>query len=440
MPMDFRSRASERRVAPQLAVQDPAYSVVASLSRMSPESQLEILTANAVDVQVREELLAKLRLGRPLRVKAGFDPTSPDIHLGHTLVLQRMRLFQDLGHIGVLVVGDFTARIGDPTGKSVTRPRLTAAEVERNAETYKSQAFKVLDPARTEVRQNSEWLDKLGTTGMVELAASYSLARMLERDDFKRRFHEGRTISLHELLYPLLQAQDSVALAADVELGGTDQLFNLLVARTLMRERGLSPQIVLTTPILEGLEARLVDGALVGEKMSKSLGNYVGVTEPPGEMFGKIMSISDDLMWRYYRLLSKKEPRELVELHHDVTSGAVHPKAAKVALAKEIVTRFHSAEAASEAAAEFDRVFSQGALPDDIEEKTTGIKGPMPLVRALVDTGLCASNSEARRLIAQGGVSVDQSKVSDAQQTLAPGRHLLRVGKRRMCYLIVEPV
>jgi tyrosyl-tRNA synthetase len=406
---------------------------------MKPEAQLEILTAPVVELQdlLKQELLAKLRLGRPLRVKAGFDPTAPDIHLGHTLVLQQMRRFQDLGHVGVLVVGDFTARIGDPTGKSATRPRLTAAEVARNAETYKAQAFKVLDPARTEVRLNSEWLDPLGAVGLIELAASYPLARMLEREDFKKRFHEGRTISLHELLYPLLQAQDSVALLADVELGGTEQLFNLLVGRTLMRERGLEPQVVLTTPILEGTDARLVDGKLTGEKMSKSLGNYVGVTEAPGEMFGKLMSITDDLMWRYYELLSTRPAAEIGALHRDVISGSVHPKAAKVALAKEIVARFHDTKAADEAAAEFDRVFSQGALPEDIAERTLAEKGPVAVVKALVDTELCASNSEARRLIAQGGVSVDQAKVTDVQQQLSPGRYLLRVGKRRLCYVTV---
>jgi tyrosyl-tRNA synthetase len=386
---------------------------------------------------LKQELLAKLRLGRPLRVKAGFDPTAPDIHLGHTLVLQQMRRFQDLGHVGVLVVGDFTARIGDPTGKSTTRPRLTAEEVARNAETYKAQAFKVLDPARTEVRLNSEWLDPLGSVGLIELAASYPLARMLEREDFKKRFHEGRTISLHELLYPLLQAQDSVALLADVELGGTEQLFNLLVGRTLMRERGLEPQVVLTTPILEGTESRVIDGKLTGDKMSKSLGNYVGVTEPPGEMFGKLMSITDDLMWRYYGLLSTRSAAEIAALRRDVSSGSVHPKAAKVALTKEIVARFHDAKAADEAAAEFDRVFSQGALPDEIAEKTLEEKGPVAVVKALVDSELCASNSEARRLIAQGGVSVDQAKVTDVQQQLSPGRYLLRVGKRRLCYVTV---
>jgi tyrosyl-tRNA synthetase len=406
---------------------------------MTPEAQLEILTAPVVELQdlLKQELLAKLRLGRALRVKAGFDPTAPDIHLGHTLVLQQMRRFQDLGHVGVLVVGDFTARIGDPTGKSATRPRLTAEEVARNAETYKAQAFKVLDPARTEVRLNGEWLDPLGAVGLIELAASYPLARMLERDDFKKRFHEGRTISLHELLYPLLQAQDSVALLADVELGGTDQLFNLLVGRTLMRERGLEPQVVLTTPILEGTDGRVVDGRLQGEKMSKSLGNYVGVTEPPGEMFGKLMSITDDLMWRYYELLSTRPAPEIAALRRDVASGSVHPKAAKVGLAKEIVARFHDTKAADEAAAEFDRVFSQGALPEDIAEKTLGEKGPVAVVKALVDAELCASNSEARRLIAQGGVTVDQAKVTDLQQQLAPGRYLLRVGKRRLCYVTV---
>jgi tyrosyl-tRNA synthetase len=406
---------------------------------MTPEAQLELLTAPVVELQdlLRQELLAKLRLGRPLRVKAGFDPTAPDIHLGHTLVLQQMRRFQDLGHVGVLVVGDFTARIGDPTGKSTTRPRLSADEVARNAETYKAQAFKVLDPARTEVRTNSEWLDPLGAVGLIELAASYPLARMLEREDFKKRFHEGRTISLHELLYPLLQAQDSVALLADVELGGTEQLFNLLVGRTLMRERGLEPQVVLTTPILEGLDARLIEGKLVGDKMSKSLGNYVGVTEAPGEMFGKLMSISDDLMWRYYELLSNLPPVERARLRREVTQGSVHPKAAKVALAKEIVARFHDTAAADAAAAEFDRVFAHGALPEEIAEKTLVDKGPVAVVKALVDSELCTSNSEARRLIAQGGVSVDQTKVTDLLQQLPSGRHLLRVGKRRLCYVTV---
>ena len=299
---------------------------------MTLDEQLKLLTGPVVDLHVLAELKSKLErsraTGKPLRVKAGFDPTAPDIHLGHTVVLQQMRRFQELGHLALLVVGDFTARIGDPTGKSATRPPLSPEQIELNAKSYQAQAFKVLDRDRTEVRFNSEWLSALGTAGTIELLASYTLARIMERDDFKRRWDEGRSIALHELAYPLLQGQDSVALAADVELGGTDQLFNLLVGRTLMRERGMEPQVVMTTPILEGLDARLVDGKLVGEKMSKSLGNYVGVTEPPKELFGKLMSVSDELMWRYYQLLSSRSAAEVAALRGG------HPKQAKVALAK----------------------------------------------------------------------------------------------------------
>ena len=406
---------------------------------MDLQAQLALLTAPTVDLHVREELLAKLegsqKSGKPLRVKAGFDPTSPDLHLGHTVVLQQLRRFQDLGHTALLVVGDFTARLGDPTGKSVTRPPLSEAQVRANAETYQTQAFKVLDPARTEVRYNGEWLNALGAYGLVELAGSYSLARILERDDFKRRFRSGVEISLHELLYPLLQGYDSVALVADIELGGTDQLFNLLVGRTLMRERGLAPQVVMTTPILEGLDARLVEGQLVGEKMSKSLGNYVGVTEPPREMFGKLMSISDDLMWRYYALLTRRAPADLAARRASVAAGTLHPKAAKVDLAREIVGRFHSEAEALAAAAEFERVFSKGALPEQIDlfQLPTA---PVGVVAALVHCKLSDSNSDARRKIAAGAVSVEQERCTDAQRTLGPGKHLLRVG-RRFAYLVV---
>ncbi len=407
---------------------------------LAPKEQLAAVTAHAVDVQVEAELLAKLeksvKTGQPLRVKAGFDPTSPDIHLGHTVVLQQMRRFQDLGHLAVLIVGDFTALIGDPTGKSATRPKLSADAVAKNAATYQAQAFKVLDRERTEVRFNSEWLAPLGTAGLIELAATYPLARMMERDDFKRRWEEGRSIALHELLYPLLQAQDSVALRADVELGGTDQLFNLLVGRQLMRERGQEPQVVLTSPILEGLEAKVVDGALVGEKMSKSLGNYIGVNEPAKEIFGKVMSITDDLMWRYYALLSRLPGPELAALKQAVAAGTTHPKAAKIQLAKELAARFAGAADAEAAAAEFDRVFSRGALPDQIDEKT--VAGPTTLLKALVDTGLLTSNSEVRRLVSQGGVTLDDAKIEDATEPLAPGKHLVRLGKRRFCYVIVK--
>jgi tyrosyl-tRNA synthetase len=405
----------------------------------TPREQLAIVTEHAVDVQVEAELLEKLersaKTGKPLRVKAGFDPTSPDIHLGHTVVLRQMRRFQDLGHIAVLVVGDFTARIGDPTGKSTTRPKLSAEEIAHNAATYQHQAFKVLDPSRTEVRFNSEWLATLGSVGLIELAASYPLARMMEREDFKTRWETGRSIALHELLYPLLQAQDSVALEADIELGGTDQLFNLLVGRHLMRERGLAPQIVMTSPILEGLDAKLEGGKIVGEKMSKSVGNYVGVNEPAKEIFGKLMSITDDLMWRYYELLSSLPASEIAALRVKVQMGEVHPKAAKQQLGLEIAGRFAGESEAAAALAEFERVFAKGALPDTIEEKA--LAGPTTLLKALVDTGLVSSNGEGRRLIAQGGVTLDGNRQEDGNAALPAGKHLVKLGKRRFCYLVV---
>ena len=414
------------------------------LRRATPDEQFAEVTRATVDLQVADELRSKLRRAyereQPLIVKAGFDPNRPDLHLGHTLLLTRMRRFQDFGHEVVFLIGDFTAMIGDPSGKNVTRPALSREEVLANAETYKTQVFKVLDPERTKIRFNSEWLDALGTEGTVRLAAHWPLARMLERDDFKTRFREGRSISMHELLYPLFQGYDSVALKADVELGSTDQLFNLLVGRTLMREYGLEPQVILTGPILEGLDARMEDGRIVGEKMSKSLDNYVGVAEPPSEMFGKLMSISDDVMWRYTELLSGR-PLEAIHADRDrVARGELHPKDVKVAFAREMVARFHGAESAARAAEEFERRFSRREVdPDKFPEVVVGTGGtPVPLVRALLEAQLVASTSEARRLLTQGAVKVDGERVSDFKAELAPGTHLVQVGKLRAARLTVR--
>jgi tyrosyl-tRNA synthetase len=414
------------------------------LRRASPDEQFAEVTRAAVDLQVADELRSKLRRSyereEPLRIKAGFDPNRPDLHLGHTLLLTRMRRFQDFGHRAIFLIGDFTGMIGDPSGKSVTRPALSREEVLANAETYKAQVFKVLDPERTEIRFNSEWLDRLGTEGTVRLAAHWPLARMLERDDFKTRFREGRSISVHELLYPLFQGYDSVALRADVELGSTDQLFNLLVGRTLMREYGLEPQVILTGPLLEGLDARVEDGRIVGEKMSKSLDNYVGISEPPGEMFGKLMSTSDELMWRYAELLSSRSLEAIRSDRARVAAGELHPKDVKIAFAQEIVARFHGVEAAARAAQEFERRFSRRELdPSSLPEFVVGTSGaPVPLVRALLETELVASTSEARRLIAQGAVKVDGERVSDPKAELAPGTHTVQVGKLRAARLVVR--
>jgi len=414
------------------------------LRRATPDEQFAEVTRATVDLQVADELRSKLRRSyereQPLVIKAGFDPNRPDLHLGHTLLLTRMRRFQDFGHEVVFLIGDFTAMIGDPSGKNITRPALSREEVLANAESYKTQVFKVLDPQRTKIRFNSEWLDALGTEGTVRLAAHWPLARMLERDDFKTRFREGRSISMHELLYPLFQGYDSVALKADVELGSTDQLFNLLVGRTLMREYGLEPQVILTGPILEGLDARMEDGRIVGEKMSKSLDNYVGVAEPPSEMFGKLMSISDDLMWRYAELLSGR-PLEAIQADRDrVARGELHPKAVKVAFAREVVARFHGTEAGAAAAEEFERRFSRREVdPERFPEHVVATGAArVPLVRALLDAQLVASTSEARRLIAQGAVKVDGERVSDPKAELAPGTHLVQVGKLRAARITVR--
>jgi tyrosyl-tRNA synthetase len=413
------------------------------LRRATPDEQFAEVTRGTVDLHVAEELKAKLRRSyekeEPLLVKAGFDPSRPDLHLGHTLLLTRMRRFQDFGHRVVFLIGDFTALIGDPSGKNVTRPALSREEVLANAETYKAQVFKVLDGQRTEVRFNSEWIDALGTEGLVRLAGRWPLARMLEREDFKTRFREGKSIALHELLYPLLQGYDSVALKADVELGSSDQLFNLLVGRTLMRELGMEPQVILTGPILEGLDARLEGGRIVGEKMSKSLDNFVGVSEPPEQIFGKLMSVSDDLMWRYLELLSARPLTELTDLRARTTAGTLNPKAVKVGLAEEMVARFHGAEAGRRAAADFDSRFAKKHLDaESLPEVTLPLPAGaamVPLVRALLDAGLVTSTSEGRRLITQGAVRVDGERASDLKAELGPGVHLVQVGKLRAARL-----
>jgi tyrosyl-tRNA synthetase len=406
------------------------------LRRATPEEQFQEVTRATVDLHVEGELKAKLRRAyereQPLVVKTGFDPNRPDLHLGHALLLTRMRRFQDFGHQVVFLIGDFTGMIGDPSGKNATRPALSRDEVLANAESYKAQVFKVLDPDRTQVRFNSEWLDALGTEGTVRLAAHWPLARMLERDDFKTRFREGKSIAMHELLYPLFQGYDSVALKADVELGSTDQLFNLLVGRTLMREYGLEPQVILTGPILEGL-----DGV---EKMSKSLDNYVGIAEPPDQIFGKLMSISDELMWHYAELLSSRPMADIQADRAWVAKGTLHPKDVKVAFAREVVTRFHGAEAAAGAAEEFERRFARKEIdPDALPEHVVGTSGaPVPVVRALVEAQLVASMNEGRRLVTQGAVKVNGQRVSDLKAELPLGTHLVQVGKLRAARLTLR--
>jgi len=409
------------------------------LRKTTPEEQLAEVTRGAVDVHTREDLLRKLSASYeklvPLRVKMGFDPTAPDLHLGHTVPLERMRRFQDLGHTVIFLIGDFTGMIGDPTGRNATRPPLSEEQIASNAETYKKQVFKILDRDRTEVRFNSEWLTPLGSAGMVKLAARYTLARMLEREDFKKRWSSETPIALHELLYPLAQGYDSVALKADVELGSSDQLFNLLVGRQLQKEYGQSPQVCLTGPLLEGIDAREVDGRIVGEKMSKSLGNYVGVDEPASEQYGKLMSISDGLMWRYYELLSRKSVSEIAALKRE------HPKKAKSELAKEMVSRYHGPDAARTAEEQFEQVHARRELPDEIEERSVALEAgadSVPLAKTLAQLGLASSGSEARRLIAQGGVSIEGARVSDPNAKLPAGVHLLKVGKRKFTRVHVK--
>jgi tyrosyl-tRNA synthetase len=382
------------------------------------------LQRGAEEVLLKEELAARLATGRALRVKAGFDPTAPDLHLGHVVLLNKMRQFQDHGHEVIFLIGDFTGMIGDPTGKSATRPPLTREEVAANARTYEQQVYKVLDPDKTRLEFNSRWMSKMDAAGLVELAAKHTVARMLERDDFHKRYKAGKPISIHEFLYPLVQAYDSVALRADVELGGTDQRFNLLVGRQLQQAYGQPQQVVMTMPLLEGL-----DGV---NKMSKSLGNYIGIAEPPAEIFGKLMSISDELMWRYFDLLSARPLAELAALKEQVRTGA-NPRDVKVLLAKEIVTRFHDAQAAERAHADFVARHREQKAPSDLELLEITIEadalGIAPLLKA---AGLVESTSEGFRMIEQGGVRVDGGRVSDRALKIPAGEeHVYQVGKRR---------
>jgi tyrosyl-tRNA synthetase len=394
---------------------------------MTIDEQLDYLRKGAVEIIREEDLRAKLersaRARLPLRVKYGADPTAPDIHLGHTVVIRKLRAFQELGHTAIFLIGDFTGLIGDPSGKSATRPQLTREEINANAETYKAQIFKLLDPAKTVIDFNSRWMDTLGSDGFIRLASHTTVKQILERDDFQKRLADERPIALHELLYPLVQGYDSVALEADVELGGTDQKFNMLVGRNLQREYRQEPQVVITMPLLEG-----TDGV---QKMSKSYGNYIGINEPPQEMFGKIMSVSDELMWRYYELLTDLRMDEIARLRAASEAGERNPRDLKVELAKRVITDFHSAPDAEAAEAEFNRVFKRKEIPDEIEERTIA-SGSWKLPRLLVETALAASMGEARRLIEQGGVRLDGERCAEDEVNLnAAQTILIQVGKRR---------
>jgi tyrosyl-tRNA synthetase len=395
---------------------------------MDVNEQLEFLSKGTVDLIRKEDLKFKLersaKTSTPLRVKLGLDPTAPDIHLGHTVVIRKLKAFQELGHTVIFLIGDFTGMIGDPSGKNVTRPPLSRDEIDANAETYQKQMFKLLDPEKTELRFNGEWMDKFGAADFIKLCAKTTVKQILERDDFTKRMAEGKPISLHELLYPLVQGYDSVALEADVELGGTDQKFNLLMGRNLQREFAQEPQVIITTPLLEGL-----DGV---NKMSKSLNNYIGIDEPAAEMFGKVMSISDELMWKYYELLTDRSGSEISDLRARCESGDLNPRNAKVNLAKLIIKDFHSADAAIAAGDEFNRRFVQKEVPDEVEEKQIEA-GSYKLAELLASTGLAASKGEARRLIEQGGVKVNGEKASNANTDIAITSEaiLVQVGKRK---------
>jgi tyrosyl-tRNA synthetase len=390
---------------------------------MNADEQIFELKRGAVDLISEADLRKKLARGKPLRIKTGFDPTAPDLHLGHTVLINKMRQFQQFGHEVIFLIGDFTGMIGDPTGKSATRPRLTPAEIAANAVTYQEQIYKILDRDKTIIDFNSRWFGRLGAAGLIELAAKHTVARMLERDDFEKRYKGGQPISIHEFLYPLVQGYDSVALRADVELGGTDQRFNLLVGRQVQEAYGQEPQVVLTTALLEGL-----DGV---QKMSKSLGNYVGIHEPPSTMFGKIMSVSDQLMWRYFDLLSFRASSAIAALKREVGGGR-NPRDVKFELARELVARFHSPTAADDAQRDFIARFQLGAVPENLQEQVLAVDGAgMRLTAALKDLGLVPSASEATRKIREGAVRVDQEKVLDHQAELAAGAsYVLSVGKR----------
>jgi len=387
--------------------------------------ELEAIKRGALEIIPEDELIAKLKLARPLRIKAGFDPTAPDLHLGHTVLIQKMKQFQELGHEVIFLIGDFTGMIGDPSGKSETRKQLTREEVVKNAETYKEQIFKILDPQKTTIEFNHTWMEEMDAVSMIGLAAKYTVARMLERDDFKQRYQKQQPISIHEFLYPLIQGYDSVALKADVELGGTDQRFNLLMGRELQREYGQAPQVVLTMPLLEG-----TDGV---HKMSKSLGNYIGINEAPEEMFGKIMSISDALMWRYYELLSDKSLTEIQAMRAQVENEAVHPMEAKKSLAVELVARFHGAEAARSAQDYFETRYQKKSVPKEIKKQFSA-PDPVWICELIADRlGFAKSRGEARRLIAQGAVKVDGKVVTDVNfQFQGRDHEIIEVGKNRI--------
>ena len=389
------------------------------------EESLELIKRGAIDLLLEEELIERLRTGRPLRIKAGFDPTAPDLHLGHTVLINKLRQFQDLGHHVMFLIGDFTGMIGDPTGKNLTRQPLSREQILENAKTYQEQVFKILDPAKTEVLFNSTWFNRMTPADFIHLAAKHTVARMLERDDFGKRYASGQPIAIHEFLYPLVQGYDSVAMRADVELGGTDQKFNLLVGRELQKHYGQSPQIVLTMPILEGL-----DGV---QKMSKSLGNYVGIRDEPNEMFGKLMSISDELMWRYFELLSFRPVAEIAEWQRQTTAG-LNPRDVKFKLAEELVARFHGIDAGRHALATFIERFQKGALPENLAEmRVPSRNGRLAIASLLKEAGLVASTSEALRLIQQGAVRIDGERVGDRNLELAVGsKHVYQVGKRRV--------
>ncbi len=401
------------------------------------EEQLAYLRKGAAEIIREEELRAKLeasrRTGKPLRVKLGVDPTAPDLHLGHTVVLRKLKHFQDLGHTAIFLVGDFTAMVGDPTGQSETRPPLSREQIMANAKTYLAQVYKILDKNKTEVRYNSEWLGKLSGHDMIKLCAHYRLARMLEREDFRSRLAGSQPIAIHELLYPLLQAYDSVALEADVELGATEQKFNLLVGREIQREYGQASQVLLTMPILVGTDGE--------RKMSKSLGNYVGVSEPPGEMFGKLMSIPDELMWSYHELLTDLAPAKIASLRQRVQDGQLHPMDAKMDLAATIIAGFYGQPAARKAAEEFRRVFRERQAPEEAPVRKLAPGAPKRLVTLLVDLGLAPSRSEAERLVKQGGVEINGARVSDVKKEVDLSKSsgfLLRAGKKRFLRVVVE--
>lgn len=395
----------------------------------SIEAALAEIKRGVDELIPEEELIAKLKEGRPLRIKLGADPTAPDIHLGHTVILNKLRAFQELGHDVTFLIGDFTGMVGDPTGKNTTRPPLTREDVLRNAETYKEQVFKILDPAKTKIQFNSEWLSELGAEGMIRLAANQTVARMLERDDFKKRYTGGQPIAIHEFMYPLLQGYDSVAMETDVELGGTDQKFNLLMGRELQKAHGQKPQVVLTMPLLVGLDGE--------KKMSKSAHNYIGISEAPSEMFGKIMSISDELMWNYYELLSFRPLEEISELKAGVEAGK-NPRDVKVALAKEIIARFHSQEDADAAEQEFVNRFAKNQIPDEMPEFEFEFEAGLPVSNLLKEAALCASTSEAMRMVKQGAAKMDGEKVADAKFAPEAGTYVFQVGKRKFARVTIK--